>query len=483
MNGRSRKLLALFGWVLIAFVFINVLKSTTVATVDYARETGQPCSACHLRPEGGGELNAQGIAYARSGYQWPVPEDVEPYTPSNLARLVKMVVGYLHLTVAVIWFGAIFYIHIVVRPQQLRTGIPRTEGIIGWTSIGIMGVTGTALAVFRYLETGSVFSGTFGTVFIIKLAQVGIMVLLALIATVVLTRRLRRGVGREGAADTESDDITPETLPSLDGRDGGRAVVAVDGKLYDVTDSRLWKDGVHLRQHHAGEDLTEAMKRAPHGAEVLDRVPPIGEILQGGSTTVTVEVATPPVVSPGDANAVELTFRSSLDSSASDRVMVRTAVPAPFAQVYRDGADDAMRLDLIGPDGQSRVKTTPDGYQGQDMAVAETGDGFVYTWYRRRQARVIIDEIQYGLWDKCGDQTRAITNLTDHSDGTLGAYDRVPAVGVAPDGSIGIVWRRTLCSLQTGECNYNIHYAVVDPSGGIVVPPTQLTNSTAWDSG
>jgi len=188
---------------------------------------------------------------------------VQRYTPSNLARTLKLIVGYLHLTVAVTWFGAIFYIHIVVRPQQLRTGIPRTESIIGWTSIGIMGVTGTGLAVFRYLETGPVFSGTFGTVFIIKLAQVGLMVLLALIATVVLTGRLRKGLGDEGSPVAAAGEITPETLPCLDGGDGQQAVVAVHGQLYDVTDSRLWQDGVHLRQHHEG-------RRARHGAAMME---------------------------------------------------------------------------------------------------------------------------------------------------------------------------------------------------------------------
>jgi predicted heme/steroid binding protein len=268
----------LVGWVLVAFLLTNLLNTRSLATVDYARETGQPCSACHVRPEGGGELKALGIAYARGGYQWPVRDDVPRYTPSNLARTLKMIVGYVHLTVAVIWFGAIFYIHLVVRPQQLRTGIPRTEGIIGWASIMTMGVTGTVLAVFRYLETGSVFSGVFGTVFIIKLAQVGVMVTLALIATVVLTRRLRKGVPDEPLTTTAPGAITPDRLSSFDGQDGRRAVVAVTGRLYDVTDSQMWHDGVHFRQHRAGEDLTGALVRAPHGAEVLERVSLIGEM-------------------------------------------------------------------------------------------------------------------------------------------------------------------------------------------------------------
>jgi predicted heme/steroid binding protein len=55
-------------------------------------------------------------------------------------------------------------------------------------------------------------------------------------------------------------------------------VVAVSGKLYEVTESRLWRNGQHIRQHQAGQDLTDALKGAPHGAEVLDKVPMIGEM-------------------------------------------------------------------------------------------------------------------------------------------------------------------------------------------------------------
>ncbi|MGD2104011.1 MAG: hypothetical protein PVJ55_02710 [Anaerolineae bacterium] len=117
MSVRSGTPLMLLDWILIAFVLTNFLTSRIVATVDYARATAELCSTCHIRPEGGGELEALGIAYARGGYQLPVLEDADPYTPSDLARAVRMIVAYVHLTVTVIWFGAIFYIHIVVRPQ------------------------------------------------------------------------------------------------------------------------------------------------------------------------------------------------------------------------------------------------------------------------------------------------------------------------------------------------------------------------------
>lgn len=277
MKARARILVLLCGWLLIAVFVTALLGSEAGATVEYARQTGQPCGTCHVRPEGGGKLTPVGIAYARGGYQWPVPEDVTAYSPSNLVKTLKLIVGYIHVVVTVIWFGTIFYIHIIVKPQQLTTGIPRREGTIGWISMAIMLVTGVALTVFRYLEVGSVFTGTFGTVFIIKLVQFGLMVILALVATVVLTRRLREA-RRPAETPAHPEEVTQETLGSFDGQDGSQAIVAVDGKLYDVTDSRMWRDGVHVRQHQAGRDLSEALQDAPHGAEVLDKVAMIGQL-------------------------------------------------------------------------------------------------------------------------------------------------------------------------------------------------------------
>jgi hydroxylamine dehydrogenase len=277
MRVRSRLLVLLCNLFLIMLLATVVLTSDALATPDYAQQSGQPCSTCHARPEGGGGLTPVGMAYARNGYQWPVPDDLQVTSSSHLARSVRFVAGYIHLVVAVVWFGAIFYIHVVVKPQRLTTGVPRTEGTIGWISIVIMLFTGIALTAFRYLETGSVFTGTFGAVFFVKLFLVALMAIIAFIATVVLTPRMRhhaRGVPTPPSSDGE---ITPEMLSSFDGKDGSRAIVAVGGKLYDVTGSQAWQGGVHLRRHQAGQDLTAALEDAPHGAETLDRVPVVGE--------------------------------------------------------------------------------------------------------------------------------------------------------------------------------------------------------------
>jgi predicted heme/steroid binding protein/uncharacterized membrane protein len=72
--------------------------------------------------------------------------------------------------------------------------------------------------------------------------------------------------------------ISREELEKNDGRGGNPAFVAVNGEVYDLGASPLWKDGEHMGEHHAGGDLTEALERAPHGIEMLERYQKAGEL-------------------------------------------------------------------------------------------------------------------------------------------------------------------------------------------------------------
>jgi predicted heme/steroid binding protein/uncharacterized membrane protein len=47
-------------------------------------------------------------------------------------------------------------------------------------------------------------------------------------------------------------------------------LVAYEGIVYDVTDSPMWKKGVHVHRHNAGSDLTDQLAGAPHWAEVFN---------------------------------------------------------------------------------------------------------------------------------------------------------------------------------------------------------------------
>jgi len=67
-------------------------------------------------------------------------------------------------------------------------------------------------------------------------------------------------------------EISPEELSAKDGKDGRPAWVSLQGKVYDVSGSKLWAGGTHMRRHQAGRVLDKEMSSAPHGTEVLDRV-------------------------------------------------------------------------------------------------------------------------------------------------------------------------------------------------------------------
>lgn len=77
-------------------------------------------------------------------------------------------------------------------------------------------------------------------------------------------------------------EFDPEELAQCDGKDGRPAHVVHNGKVFDVSDSKLWRGGVHMKRHHAGNDLTTDLEAAPHGPEVLDRYPHVGILKKEG---------------------------------------------------------------------------------------------------------------------------------------------------------------------------------------------------------
>ena len=71
-------------------------------------------------------------------------------------------------------------------------------------------------------------------------------------------------------------EFSPEEIEAFDGKDGKPAYVVHDGKVFDVTGSKMWKAGTHMRRHQAGRDLTTDIQAAPHKADLLERYPQVG---------------------------------------------------------------------------------------------------------------------------------------------------------------------------------------------------------------
>lgn len=84
-----------------------------------------------------------------------------------------------------------------------------------------------------------------------------------------------------------------EQLSQYNGKDDGPVYIAHRGDVIDVSNSKMWKGGLHMKRHHAGSDLTADIQAAPHGLEVLDRYPKVGVLKK----TLETDQSMPPVLS------------------------------------------------------------------------------------------------------------------------------------------------------------------------------------------
>ncbi|MBN2319245.1 MAG: hypothetical protein JXR49_09220 [Acidobacteria bacterium] len=71
-------------------------------------------------------------------------------------------------------------------------------------------------------------------------------------------------------------ELDPKSLEEFDGQEGRPCYVAVRGKIYDISESELWKTGKHMGKHAAGRELGESLENAPHGEEVLGKFQQVG---------------------------------------------------------------------------------------------------------------------------------------------------------------------------------------------------------------
>ncbi|MCZ2356096.1 MAG: cytochrome b5 [Bacteroidia bacterium] len=75
-------------------------------------------------------------------------------------------------------------------------------------------------------------------------------------------------------------EYTRSQLALRNGQDREEIWIAWEGRIYDVTQSRLWRNGKHY-EHWAGQDLTDELKDAPHTTSVFCRFPQVGVLKAG----------------------------------------------------------------------------------------------------------------------------------------------------------------------------------------------------------
>ena len=72
--------------------------------------------------------------------------------------------------------------------------------------------------------------------------------------------------------------FTRSQLALRNGQDKPEIWVCFKGLIYDVSVSRLWRNGKHY-EHWAGQDLTEELIDAPHSDSVFSKFQVIGRLI------------------------------------------------------------------------------------------------------------------------------------------------------------------------------------------------------------
>ncbi len=260
------------------FLLIIVLLTPQLAgaTEEYAKQTGRTCAACHLDPGGGGELTAAGKSFSDMRRA-----KTEAPAKGLVAKGLHLAIGYLHFLTAIFWFGTILYVHLILKPAYAASGLPRGELKVGIISMIIMGITGVILTFYRVTSFDMIFHTRFGILLLIKISLYLVMVISALFVITVIGPRLK-AKRKDPALAGANGEFTIGDLASFDGKEGRPAYFAFEGKVYDATHSPLWKQGVHMGRHNSGNDLTEALKLAPHGREKVTAMTAIGALIAAG---------------------------------------------------------------------------------------------------------------------------------------------------------------------------------------------------------
>jgi len=298
---RFRGILGSFFWLVVLGLMLAVVPAA--ATPRFASDTGKDCGYCHATP--GGPLTAEGRAFRDNGFVLPAATTgpattttggpattvtgagaattagsattttssttdqavVEPPAAASpilaLPAWLRTLLLWAHLAAVVAWLGAIIFVHLVQTPKVAGQGIPRGYLKLAWPSILVLGTSGVLLTLGDITGLGVLTDGRWGRLLLTKIGIYVLLAAIALFATVVMSPRLRRMNERQQSRGRSQEQWRAQ----------GRVTFGYAGKVYDVTGSRLWREGRHAKRHEGWQDLTSSLAGAPHGAEVFERFP------------------------------------------------------------------------------------------------------------------------------------------------------------------------------------------------------------------
>ena len=81
-------------------------------------------------------------------------------------------------------------------------------------------------------------------------------------------------------AQTQLQTITAQQLSANDGKGNNKCYVALDGKVYEIKEGKLWQNGQHITSEgkaYCGADLSKVIDKAPHGRTKLETLTVVGQ--------------------------------------------------------------------------------------------------------------------------------------------------------------------------------------------------------------
>ena len=253
----------------------------------FASATNRACSHCHLSALGGGSLTPGGEAFRESLRSSDPPIDPKLLVSSG-QRLLNMALYLIHILFGVTWVGLFLFLFL---PAALRHRafpvLPKGYLRQMWYGVAAIAVTGPFLTYFRSRFIPGFFTTRFGILLMVKiLAAISLFAATAYISWhLVIYARSRY---RKLAKDLDGQHtlvLSNSDLALFTGKGKRRSLFVYEGKIYDASGRDLWRKGMHPGGHTAGADLSGELKKAPHGPEVMGRLPEVGILSKEPSET------------------------------------------------------------------------------------------------------------------------------------------------------------------------------------------------------
>jgi hypothetical protein len=220
------------------------------------------------------------------------------------------------------------------------------------------------------------------------------------------------------------------------------------------------------------------------GTQVISHTPVLAD---GEAFTYTVAVAIP--ADPGGVltDTASLLAQESQDYTYTATARVNTRVLGQdWALGFADLYDPvAVLFDPIN--GSSPTPLSSGRVEKREVALSafNHAGNTAAAWERTYENNqgYWVSEVVVALVDADGELLWGPVLMSDFSETTFESQDQNPSVAIDPtSGNIGLAWEHYDYSAPSYRSTYNIHAAVLDPQGNILLPPTPLTNNNGYSA-